>query len=54
MVFNAAGLATDSVLWSMEEESEGTQKLFALSAVLQFVDKYLITRFGYGENQAGC
>ncbi|RKZ43053.1 MAG: ATP-binding protein [Candidatus Parabeggiatoa sp. nov. 3] len=33
-VFNAAGLVTDSVLWSLEDESEGTQKLFALSAPL--------------------
>jgi len=33
-VFNEAGFITDSVLWSMEDESEGTQKLFALSAPL--------------------
>jgi AAA15 family ATPase/GTPase len=33
-VFNAAGTMTDSVLWSMQDESEGTQKLFALSAPL--------------------
>lgn len=33
-VFNTAGALTDSVLWSMEDESEGTQKLFALSAPL--------------------
>ncbi len=33
-VFNTAGTMTDSVLWRMEDESEGTQKLFALSAPL--------------------
>ena len=33
-VFNPAGTMTDSVLWSMQDESEGTQKLFALSAPL--------------------
>ncbi len=33
-VFNAVGLVTDSVLWRLEDESEGTQKLFALSAPL--------------------
>jgi AAA15 family ATPase/GTPase len=33
-VFNAAGSVIDSVLWRMEDESEGTQKLFALSAPL--------------------
>jgi len=33
-VFNTSGAVTDFVLWRMEDESEGTQKLFALSAPL--------------------
>ncbi len=33
-IFNTAGTVTDSVLWRMEDESEGTQKLFTLSAPL--------------------
>jgi len=33
-VFNAAGIVTDSILWTLEDESEGTQKLFSLSAPL--------------------
>jgi hypothetical protein len=33
-IFNTAGTVTDSVLWRMADESEGTQKLFTLSAPL--------------------